>query len=477
MLRVVWFRKDLRLIDNRSIAKMLNDFEDGDEFFFLYIKNKNNFKYFGVKRVRFLLECLVELKNELSKFNFNLHIHEGDSISFFNKLKANTTSNITVYAGRQPEPYCIKRDAGISEIPNIRLCLTDDSTIMKLGKVVKDDKSPYTVYTPFKNKFYSLLNNEDYSETKYDLAKLRNEKEFQLKSNFSPEKEVKKISSNVLLNGGREVALESLKSFYETSLSNYKSQRDFPSIVGTSKLSAHLHFGTLSIREAFRTGMTKLKNSKSEKEQNEISTWLNELIWREFYYNITYHFPQVEMNSFKSIYDKINWSYDKKLLKHWSEGKTGYPIVDAGMRQLNQTGWMHNRLRMIVAMFLTKDLFIDWRWGEKYFAENLIDMDFSSNNGGWQWSASTGCDAQPYFRIFNPVLQSKKFDSDGNFIRKFIPELKSLPDKFIHEPWVMSDEDQKTYNVILGKDYPKPIVEHAVAKEIAIKEFKSINKI
>ncbi len=219
------------------------------------------------------------------------------------------------------------------------------------------------------------------------------------------------------------------------------------------------------------------KEVKDADEKINVDTWINELIWREFYYNISFHNPQITTKSFRPEYDNLNWSYDEKLFKIWCEGKTGYPIVDAGMRQLNETGWMHNRVRMITAMFLTKDLFIDWRLGEKYFAEKLIDLDFSSNNGGWQWSASTGCDAQPYFRIFNPTLQSKKFDVDGKYIMKYVPELKDVDSKYIHDPWEHQDILNDKYGIEIGKDYPLPVVNHSEIKDRVISEFKRIQNL
>ena len=263
-----------------------------------------------------------------------------------------------------------------------------------------------------------------------------------------------------------------LKEFYNNGLGKYKSQRDFPSVSGTSLLSAHLHFGTVSIRECFRAA---LKKESETRNSEDVKVWMNELLWREFYYHITYHFPYVIDKSFKQKYDKLEWNYEQSDFDKWCTGNTGYPIVDAGMRQLNKEGWMHNRVRMITAMFLTKDLFIDWRWGEKYFAEKLIDMDFASNNGGWQWSASTGCDAQPYFRIFNPYLQSQKFDAKGDYIRKYVTELRSVPGKYIHKPDDMNKEQQTNCNVIIGKDYPYPIVKHYNVKENVLNKFKNIN--
>jgi deoxyribodipyrimidine photo-lyase len=279
------------------------------------------------------------------------------------------------------------------------------------------------------------------------------------------------VNSKQVLKGGRSEGIRLLKSFYANGLTNYKSRRDFPALSGTSSLSAHLHFGTVSIREAYRAAMKKLNECNTEEELNEVRTWINELLWREFYYHITFSNPQIAYSSFKREYDNVQWNVNDEHFNAWCEGKTGYPIVDAGMRQLKEEGWMHNRVRMITAMFLTKDLLIDWRFGEEHFAKHLIDLDFSSNNGGWQWSASTGVDAQPYFRIFNPYLQSKRFDPDGSYIRRYVKELSNLPAEFIHEPDKMSEELQRSYGVKIRVDYPLPIVDHSKAKTEVIRRF------
>ncbi len=291
---------------------------------------------------------------------------------------------------------------------------------------------------------------------------------------YSLDYEIKSLLKSELLKGGRSEGIRLLKDFYGEGLNEYHDKRDYPSSKGTSLLSPHIHFGTVGIRECFTTAFVKLKKTVNENEGIGIQTWINELLWREFYYYITFHNPRIAFESFRKEYDDIKWDYDEKMFMNWCEGKTGFPIVDAGMRQLNREGWMHNRVRMITAMFLTKDLMIDWRHGEKYFAEKLIDLDFSNNNGGWQWSASAGVDAQPYFRIFNPNLQSKRFDAEGTYIKKYVPELKTLPAKFIHEPNLMSSKEQKTYGVIIGKDYPAPVIEHKAAKEKVIKKFKTV---
>ena len=245
----------------------------------------------------------------------------------------------------------------------------------------------------------------------------------------------------------------------------YGSLRDFPAVKGVSYLSVHLRFGTISIRQLVRKAL-----------EQKADTWLSELIWRDFYFMILDHFPRVVGHAFKPEYDAIQWANRPEAFAAWCEGRTGYPLVDAAIRQLNHSGWMHNRLRMVVASFLTKDLGLDWRLGEQYFAEQLNDFDLSANNGGWQWASSSGCDAQPYFRIFNPITQSEKFDADGKFIRRYVPELAKVPDKYIHAPWKMGRIEQETLGVLIGRDYPAPIIDHATARDETLARYAVVKK-
>ncbi|MBS1515540.1 MAG: deoxyribodipyrimidine photo-lyase [Bacteroidetes bacterium] len=471
MLKVFWFRKDLRLEDNAGLREFINSVTDKDEILFLYIKNKNKYHYYGEKRINFLYESLNELKNDLREKGFDLLITEGKSPEVFKKLKKENPA-IEVFANEQVEPYSIERDKEVKEIiPSFQLFI--DNTIFPLGKIRTDEGNFYSVFTPFKKKFLLLLKGEC-AKQNCSLDKLENTKQFKsssLKEFSIPE------TKDEIFKGGRKEAVRLLNIFCKEKMTAYKEQRDFPGEYGTSLLSPHIHFGAIGFREVFRAAQHKAdKEAKSEIEKINIDSWISELIWREFYYNITFHKPHIITKSFKPEFDKLKWEWNDELFKKWCEGKTGYPIVDAGMRQLNETGWMHNRLRMITAMFLTKDLFMDWRLGEKYFAEKLIDLDFSSNNGGWQWSASTGCDAQPYFRIFNPVLQSKKFDTDGSYIKKYVPELKDVDAKYIHEPWEFETELKEKYNITLGKNYPFPVVNHFEIKDRVISEFKRIQQ-
>lgn len=254
-----------------------------------------------------------------------------------------------------------------------------------------------------------------------------------------------------------------LLSDFAARIGRYREARDYPGVRGPSYLSVHMRFGTLSVRQAARLARETLLATEGAREGAE--SWLSELIWRDFYFQILWHHPRVVQRAFRPEYDAIRWRDDERLFAAWCEGRTGYPLVDAAMAQINRTGYMHNRLRMVVASFLTKDLGLDWRWGERYFAEKLIDFDLSANNGGWQWASSSGCDAQPYFRIFNPVTQSQRFDPEGKFIRRYLPQLGNLSDKDIHAPWLAPSLVLGSAGVRLGVDYPKPVVDHDQARK------------
>jgi len=468
MIKLYWFRKDLRLDDNTALAAFADSASSIDKISFIYIKNRDTLRYFGKKRIKFLIESLEELTADLKSLGYELQIFEGKSDEIFQTI-ALEHGAVELYYNKQVEPYCIDRDNKVSDIVSGNggvIKSYDDTTLLPPATVKTLEGGQYKVYTPFKNQFMKQISENDYSVRGVKLKRGYTE----IKLNANVRKHFVEEEAG-LIKGGRREGLSLLKDFYSGALNRYKSQRDFPATAGTSFLSAHFHFGTVSIREAYRAATKKLKQCSSETEQNEVRTWMNELLWREFYYHITYSNPQLTYSSFRTEFDNVQWNSNEDHFKQWCEGKTGYPIVDAGMRQLKTDGWMHNRVRMITAMFLTKDLFIDWRLGEKYFAENLIDLDFSSNNGGWQWSASTGVDAQPYFRIFNPFLQSKRFDPEGEYIRKFVSELKNLPAEYIHEPGMMSEDHQKRYGITIGVDYPLPIVDHMKAKEEAVRRF------
>jgi deoxyribodipyrimidine photo-lyase len=325
---------------------------------------------------------------------------------------------------------------------------------------------PYGVFTPYKNMWLKTVNDfyiKPYPVDAYihNLAQLTPSELPTIESMGFERTNLSAMRLATGMTGGL-----SLLSDFVGRMSRYKDLRDFPSVKGVSYLSVHLRFGTVSIRYLVREALQET-NAGAQ-------TWLSELIWRDFYMQILHHHPRVAMSrAYKTEYDALPFPNNKALFQAWCDGNTGYPLIDAAMRQLNTTGFMHNRLRMITASFLVKDLLIDWRWGEQYFAENLIDFDLSANNGGWQWAASTGCDAQPWFRIFNPITQSERFDWQGKFIRKYVPELAKCNDKEIHAPWLIPPLRKLALNLVIDKDYPAPVVDHATQRELTLALYKN----
>ena len=424
-ISIFWFRRDLRLKDNHGLYRAL---ESGkkvlpififDEDILDLLENKSD------KRVDFIVQALQTLNSFLKSKNKGIKIFKGKPLEIYKKLTEKYEIE-TVYCNEDYEPYAIKRDQEIADFlasKNIAFHQFKDQVIFHKDEIVKADKKPYTVYTP-----YSKLWLNEFQ--KVDLQGFPSEKKL----------------DNLLEIPFEEFKIEDI-GFQKTDLAfevpeadlhiikTYEETRNFPAVKGTTQLGVHLRFGTISVR----------KLAKIAKENN--LTFLKELIWREFFMQILYHFPKVVNHSFKSKYDAIPWENNPEFLEKWKAGKTGFPIVDAGMRELNATGFMHNRVRMITASFLIKHLLTDWRIGEAYFAEKLMDYDLSANNGNWQWCASSGCDAAPYFRIFNPDEQQKKFDPDFKYIKKWIPEFGT-------------------------KYYPKPIVEHKKAREKVLKVYK-----
>ena len=424
-ISIFWFRRDLRLKDNHGLYRAL---ESGkkvlpififDEDILDLLENKSD------KRVDFIVQALQTLNSFLKSKNKGIKIFKGKPLEIYKKLSQNYEIE-AVYCNEDYEPYAIKRDQEIADFlasKNIAFHQFKDQVIFHKDEIVKADKKPYTVYTP-----YSKLWLNEFK--KVDLQ------------GFASEKKL----DNLLEIPFEEFKIEEI-GFQKTDLAfevpeadlhiikTYEETRNFPAVKGTTQLGVHLRFGTISVR----------KLAKIAKENN--LTFLKELIWREFFMQILYHFPKVVNHSFKPKYDAIPWENNAEFLEKWKAGKTGFPIVDAGMRELNATGFMHNRVRMITASFLIKHLLTDWRIGEAYFAEKLMDYDLSANNGNWQWCASSGCDAAPYFRIFNPDEQQKKFDPDFKYIKKWIPEFGT-------------------------KYYPKPIVEHKKAREKVLKVYK-----
>jgi len=415
----MWFRRDLRLHDNAALYHALKENEAVLPVFIFDTNILDNLDDDHDARVTFIHDSLLVLKAELEKHGSSLKVFYGKPLDVFKKIKPGK-----IYANHDYEQYAIKRDEAVSKIQGVGFHSYKDQVIFEKEEVVKDDGTPYTVFTPYSRKWKAKLDKfytKSYPVGNY-LGNLYRTKPFDLPSLESMG--FKKSTINF-----------PPRLIKQDIINKYQQQRNYPGIQGTSRLSVHLRFGTVSIRE-----LVRLAQKKNE-------TWLNELIWREFYQMILWHFPHVESRAFKPAYDEVEWRNNEKEFDAWRNGMTGYPIVDAGMRELSATGFMHNRVRMIVASFLTKHLLVDWRWGEAWFAAKLLDFDLAANNGGWQWAAGSGCDAAPYFRVFNPALQTDKFDPDHIYIKKWVPELNT-------------------------DRYPKPIVEHTFARNRAIQAYK-----
>jgi deoxyribodipyrimidine photo-lyase len=424
---IFWFRRDLRLEDNAGLYYAL---KSGLEVLLLFIFDKNILEKLNNKsdkRVDFIYQTITSLKNELGKFGTDLMVKYGSPEEVWKNL-INEFNIKEVYTNHDYEKYALERDETIKLLCNqsgIGFFSYKDQCIFEKNEILSGSNEPYTVFTPYSKKWKASL-------TGFFIKPYPTEKYF---GNFLKTGPLK--MPELIEMGFQSTNLKySLPILNQEVVANYHNTRDIPSIEGTSRLSVHLRFGTISIRKCVQFAL----------KYNE--TWLNELIWRDFYMNITANFPQINSGqSFKSKYDLIKWRNNEAEFEAWCNGKTGFPIVDAGMRELNTTGFMHNRVRMIVASFLCKDLLIDWRWGEEYFAEKLLDFDFAANNGGWQWASGSGCDAAPYFRVFNPVEQTKKFDPNLLYIKKWVPEFQDF-------------------------SYPKPIVNHDFARKRALEVYK-----
>ncbi len=429
-VNIFWFRRDLRLYDNAGLYQAL---KEGKPVLPLFIFDRNILDELDDKtdrRVEFIHLALQDIQAELEKIGSTLEVRYGTPAEVFNSLLDEYNIG-KLFANHDYEPYAKQRDSEIEELLKVNgsgFHTWKDQVIMEKNEVVKDDGKPYTVFTPYSRRWKFLV-------TDARLAAFPVKKYF---TNFYKQP-ARRIISLEEMNFKPLGVLFPGKEWQGAIIRNYKEQRDIPSIQGTSRLSVHLRFGTISIRTlASEAGAL-----------NE--TFLDELIWRDFYQMILWHFPSVVAHAFKPGYDKINWRNNENEFDAWCQGRTGYPIVDAGMRELNTTGFMHNRVRMIVASFLTKHLLVDWRWGEAWFAKKLLDYDLAANNGGWQWAAGSGCDAAPYFRVFNPWLQTKKFDPELKYVKKWVPEFEEFT-------------------------YPSSIIEHDVARRRCLETYATALK-
>lgn len=452
-----WIRRDLRLHDHHALSESLHNGETTVVFVFdTHILNNLNDP--SDRRITFIHQSLTEIEEALQKKNSSLVIRYGKPEEEIPKL-AQELGITDVYCNRDYEPYAKKRDALVGKLlagANVNFHQFKDAVMYEGLEVKTGSGTPYRVFTPYKNNWLHQFGEAGREVPDFKCA-LKNLREFRNPDSVLNTDWFKKIGfkeNPPLLKGGTKEAERRLKKFL-THISDYKEDRNYPAIEGTSLLSVYIRFGNISVRDMIRASL--------EEKSIGASTWLSEIIWRDFYQMILDQFPHVTEGAFRPEYDKLKWQGSESHFQKWCDGETGFPIVDAAMRCFKETGMMHNRLRMVVASFLVKILMVDWKKGEKYFAEKLLDYDLAANNGGWQWSASTGCDAQPWFRIFNPYTQSEKFDPKGEFIREWCPELKSLSNKEIHRP----------ENVV---GYPKPIVSYELNRQKALKMYGAVKK-
>ncbi|HSC79185.1 MAG TPA: deoxyribodipyrimidine photo-lyase, partial [Chitinolyticbacter sp.] len=418
------------------------------------------------RRVEFIWESVAELKRTLQQRGADLVVRHGSARALLPQL-ASEFSAAAIYTNHDDDPFARERDAAVARslaAQGRALNSFKDHVIFERDEVLTQAGGMYSVFTPYKRAWLAQLN--DFYLKSYPVARYADHYA-QLPGEPMPTLEalgfVRSNLATLRLPTGMAGG-EALFADFQERMDRYHAARDYPAVKGPSYLSTHLRFGTVSIRELARFAW--------QHGGAGAQTWLAELCWRDFYHQILYHRPDVVAHAFKPEYDALPFPNREDWFAAWCEGRTGYPIVDAAMRQLNQTGYMHNRLRMIAASFLVKDLLIDWRWGERYFATQLLDFDLAANSGGWQWAASTGCDAQPYFRIFNPVTQSERFDAEARFIKRYCPELAALPAKLAHAPWRARPIDLAAAGVALDRDYPAPIVDHAVQRELALALFR-----
>jgi deoxyribodipyrimidine photo-lyase len=463
---VWWIRRDLRLTDNNALSAALATAEYVVPAFILdptLLKSPN----VGSSRLAFLLEGLRTLNSDLTDVGSHLVLRKGEPLKELKALMTECQAS-AIYTEEDYSPYAARRDAEISK--QLPLHLVQGVTVRHPQAVVKPNGKPYTVYTPYKRawKALPLPDPEEVSPAPGRISSLK-----AVPSESFPAQPG--LPQKIPFTPGEAQAERRLQAFVrgtKAPINRYANDRDRMDLAGTSELSPYLRFGMLSARRAVLAAFQAIEAATEDQQRHNAETWLDELIWREFYIAIQYHFPAVRHQSFRPDLRSFPWRNDTEDFSAWCEGRTGYPIVDAAMRQLKDSAWMHNRGRMIAASFLVKDLLIDWRQGEQWFMQRLVDGDPAANNGGWQWTAGTGTDAAPYFRVFNPTLQGKKFDPEGAYVRQWLPELRRVPSRFIHEPWKMEIDVQKDVGCIIGRDYPTPIVDHAWARERALKIYR-----
>ena len=461
-----WITQDLRLSDNPILQEISSQNRPVLPLFILdpaLLKSKK----VGERRRAFLFTSLKNLDINLQQLGGRLVIKNGRAEEILYDVQQRYQAEY-IYTQESFTPYGRLRQEQVQkELP---LKLLGKPTLRHPYEVLKSDQSVYTVFTPYMKTWKSLPYPEPLPSYQNCFCSILPEDQGTV--NSLPE------TSSELLSGfeaGEGFGIQRLKNFCEGDnppIYSYNEKRDLAALDATSSLSPYFHFGLISARQAVHAARKAMVNAPDLQSRQGSESWLNELIWREFYHVILYHYPKVLKESFRPELNHIHWENEEENFRRWCLGQTGFPFVDAGMRQLLAKGWMHNRLRMVTASFLVKNLLINWQWGEEFFLKNLLDADPAANNGGWQWTAGTGTDAAPYFRVFNPVLQGKKFDPHGTYIRTWVPELKNLPLSYIHTPWEMSLETQKETNCFIGKDYPEPLVDLKLSRRKALDVYK-----
>jgi deoxyribodipyrimidine photo-lyase len=472
---LVWFRRDLRSFDHAALHAALTR---SKKVYCVFVFDQEILSMLprADRRVEFIHASVVELNRSLREMGGGLIVRHAWAKDEIPKLAAELLVD-AVFVNRDYEPQAVQRDAEIGEkLKSVGKILLNfkDQVVFEKDEVLSLSGTPYSIFTPYKNAWLRKLDADAGSHLQPYTVDQHAHRLAQYSVDYLPSltdigfetTDLNQLNTPTGMSGG-----ETLCDDFVQRIAQYDLTRNYPSVYGTSHLSVHLRFGTVSIRSLVRRAC---EMERSGEGRGGATAWLNELIWRDFYFMILHHHPDVVTHAFKPAYDRIEWHQGaaaRELFGAWCEARTGYPLVDAAMLQLNQTGYMHNRLRMVTASFLIKDLGIDWRWGERYFAEKLIDFDLAANNGGWQWAASSGCDAQPYTRIFNPVTQSERFDQSGKFIRHYLPQLARLSDIDIHAPWRLDKTELKLAGIDLGRTYPVPIVEHATARATTLARY------
>lgn len=471
MKAIVWIRRDIRVHDHAALSHALKECDDVLALFIYDTDITDKLRLKKEYRLHFIHQALQDCEKKLQDQGSSLKLAKGSPLDVFEKL-LKTEKVQRLYFNRDYEVYAKKRDKKIIDLCErlgVEVFTFKDSVFREQNEIRTNSNTVFKVFTPYARKWMESLGEQDNQVPNYTMnwSSIRQWKNAENALEvFWPEEKLGFTPCPPVLTGGATNAKRRLREFQQSAMKDYEKARNFPAEEGTSNLSVYIRHGNLSIREMIRSAL--------EEGSSGAKAWLNELIWRDFYQTILDTHPQVEKNAFRAEYDTIEWQGGKKELDAWKSGQTGFPIVDAAMRGLNQTGQIHNRLRMVVASFLCKTLLVDWRKGERYFAERLLDFDLAANNGGWQWAASTGTDAQPYFRIFNPTSQSERYDPEGHFIRRYVPELASLKGKSIHCPSAAKEKDLRESKITLGEHYPYPVVDYKKNRQRALEMYKAV---